>query len=220
MGFQYTVKRGDHLAKIAERFGFRKWETIYQHGRNADFRAKRPNANVIFAGDQLYIPDKEIKNEPATTGNRYTFQLLLRSLDLKIQVKDHHGHALATEPYILKLGNETREGNTSPTGWLHEKIPVTMERATLYLKRQKIRWTLHVGRLDPVMDGDTQDPVIYGVQQRLNNLGFDCGKEDGVMGPKTELALKMFQYRIMKRRDPDGQPDTDTLEALKSAHVS
>jgi hypothetical protein len=220
MGFQYTVKRGDHLAKIAAQFGFRKWETIYQHGKNADFRAKRTNPNVIFAGDQIYIPDKDPKKEPGATGKRHTFQLVPRTLDLKVQIKDHHGHALAKEPYILKFGNETREGDTSPAGWLHEKIPVTMEKATLYLKRQKIRWNLHVGHLDPVMDEDTQDPVVYGVQQRLNNLGFDCGKEDGVMGPKTEWALKMFQYRIMKRPDPDGQPDTDTLEALKSGHVS
>ena len=51
----YTVQRGDTLSKIGRLHGV-DWNDIYQHPKNADFRKKRPNPDVIDVGDQLYIP--------------------------------------------------------------------------------------------------------------------------------------------------------------------
>lgn len=41
-------------------------------------------------------------------------------------------------------------------------------------------------RLEPI---DT----VMGIQRRLNQAGFDSGKEDGIYGPKTTAAVKRFQ---------------------------
>lgn len=54
--------------------------------------------------------------------------------------------------------------------------------------------------------------TIKKVQKRLNKLGYNCGKADGVMGSKTKKALKKFQ----KDNDlkADGIIGKKTLEAL------
>jgi hypothetical protein len=57
MSTEYIVVSGDYLSKIAKRFGFDDWRTIYNHPDNAAFRAKRPNPNLIYPGDRLMIPD-------------------------------------------------------------------------------------------------------------------------------------------------------------------
>ncbi len=34
---------------------------------------------------------------------------------------------------------------------------------------------------------------VAELQRRLNALGFDAGREDGILGPETETALREFQ---------------------------
>lgn len=33
-----------------------------------------------------------------------------------------------------------------------------------------------------------------GIQRRLNQAGFDAGKEDGIYGPRTTAAVRRFQH--------------------------
>ena len=51
----YTVQSGDNLSKIAQRFygTMNAYPKIYY----ANLRAIGPNANVIYPGQKLYIPD-------------------------------------------------------------------------------------------------------------------------------------------------------------------
>ena len=53
----YTVKTGDYMAKIAQQHGFSRWQDIYNHPSNQQFRLKRPDPNMIFPGDVIMIPD-------------------------------------------------------------------------------------------------------------------------------------------------------------------
>lgn len=52
----YTVKPGDTLSAIAQRYGIRSWQDLYHDPANASFRAKRMNPDLIFPGDQICIP--------------------------------------------------------------------------------------------------------------------------------------------------------------------
>jgi len=70
----HTVQRGESLSVIATRYGFRNWRTIYDHPSNAAFRKKRPNPNLIGAGDQIVIPEKVTKQVTASTGQTHTYQ--------------------------------------------------------------------------------------------------------------------------------------------------
>jgi hypothetical protein len=57
----------------------------------------------------------------------------------------------------------------------------------------RLKWKLQIGRLNPLMEKAHTKYCISGVQQRLNNLGFYCGKIDGIKGPNTKLAIERFQ---------------------------
>jgi N-acetylmuramoyl-L-alanine amidase len=44
----------------------------------------------------------------------------------------------------------------------------------------------------PFMHGDD----IAALQSRLTEMGFDCGRVDGIYGPRTEMAVKDFQKSV------------------------
>lgn len=58
-----------------------------------------------------------------------------------------------------------------------------------------ILWHLDVGDLEPAS-------TVRGAQCRLNNLGYQCGPEDGELGPVTRSALASFQ----RMKGLDGSP--------------
>jgi len=72
-----------------------------------------------------------------------------------------------------------------------------------------MEYDLELGRLDPV-------DKISGVQARLNNLGFDCGRVDGVMNTETKEALQAFQVTV--GLPPTGELDSATKAKLYEGH--
>lgn len=54
----HVVKSGETLSGIAKKFGLKSWQELYNHPSNSAFRAKRPNPNLIYPGDQVLIPGK------------------------------------------------------------------------------------------------------------------------------------------------------------------
>jgi N-acetylmuramoyl-L-alanine amidase len=67
---------------------------------------------------------------------------------------------------------------------------------TLYLRR-------------PFFRGDD----VLALQRRLNALGFDAWKEDGIFGTHVDRAVREFQRNV--GQEPDGIVGPDTLEALE-----
>ncbi len=77
-------------------------------------------------------------------------------------------------------------------------------------------------------DGDDQDHYVVafgelrplddpkGLQQRLNNLGFFCGVEDGDAGPATKSQLGAFQRR--HGLEATGELDDATRRKLAEVH--
>lgn len=53
---------------------------------------------------------------------------------------------------------------------------------------------------------------IKKMQQKLNELGFDCGEPDGIISTKMEQAIRYFQQS--KGLEPDGRIGSETKEAL------
>jgi peptidoglycan hydrolase-like protein with peptidoglycan-binding domain len=59
-----------------------------------------------------------------------------------------------------------------------------------------------------------QNPeLVKQAQEKLSAAGHDAGPSDGVMGPKTQAALKEFQQA--KGLESSGKLDQETLAALE-----
>ena len=57
---------------------------------------------------------------------------------------------------------------------------------------------------------------VRQLQEKLNQLGFDCGKADGIFGSKTQNAVKQFQKTFLLSQDGIAGPKTfDVLQRLK-----
>src|SRR5204863_5247793 len=52
---------------------------------------------------------------------------------------------------------------------------------------------------------------VVGLQRRLNALGFDAGREDGILGPETEAALRQFQRNAGLTPDGIFGPQTEKM---------
>jgi peptidoglycan hydrolase-like protein with peptidoglycan-binding domain len=70
-------------------------------------------------------------------------------------------------------------------------------------------YTLPLGAIDPIDE-------LTGVQQRLANLGYPCGSEQGTPGELTKAALRAFQKEM--NLDGTGQLDDATRQKLKQVH--
>jgi N-acetylmuramoyl-L-alanine amidase len=62
----------------------------------------------------------------------------------------------------------------------------------------------------PMLRGDD----VSELQRRLNALGFDAGRQDGILGPETDTALRRFQRE--RGLQPDGVCGPATVESLMS----
>jgi N-acetylmuramoyl-L-alanine amidase len=215
MAHWHEVAQGETVSSIAAENGFRNFNTIYQHAENAEFRRRRPNPNVIFPGDRLYIPDVTAKQVAAETGKKHTFIVPAARKVLRLAIQQFDRTPIRHAPYELHVDSEQFSGTTDDRGVLEERIPIRARTATL--KVNKYRWTLKVGDLNPV--ADTADAGVSGVQMRLKNLGFDPGPIDGLLGPRTKAAIRGFQ-KLHPPLPVDGVCGSETLARLLEEHGS
>lgn len=222
MAEMHTVEQGEYLASIAKDYGFSDWHTIYDHPENAELKKNRPNPNILFPGDEIFIPDKQPKQESCPTEKKSRFQVKVPKAWLKIVLKDSEGKALANQPYTLTVAWLKFTGTTDGVGSVKQKIPIGIDTAELSLDKLGLTWPLKIGHLDPIFGGDGNDLIVSGVQARLNNLGYDCGDIDGIFGPKTREALQAFQMKELGRSETQatGEADKQTLDALEARYGS
>jgi N-acetylmuramoyl-L-alanine amidase len=191
----YTVNQGDCLSSIADDFGLPDWSTIYNHPQNASFRTLRPDPNVIFPGDQLFVPDPRPRNESGATDQRHVFRLNVKTVKLRLVLLDEDLQPMPDTAYTLTFDGNQIDGRTDGSGLLEHQIPARLSSAQIASKFTRdgeetgYTWDLKVGQLDPPTE-------LSGVQARLNNLGYNTGPVDGVQGPRTTDAIQQFQEKF------------------------
>lgn len=185
----YTVRSGDYLSKIASEHGFANWRTIYDDPHNAEFRRLRPNPNLIYPGDQLFIPEKPAKTATAPAGGESRFRAHRATGTLQLTLLDFAGEPLANKSGTLEVEGTARPITTDGSGHFTAEIPPHLTHAVLTIDDTEL--VLRIGQLNPMTDVDTGD--VSGVQGRLANLGYLAGAIDGVLGEETREAIRAFQ---------------------------
>jgi len=215
MADYHTVEQGECLASIAEKYGFPNYKKIYEHPENSELRKNRPNPNLLSPGDCIFIPDMEPKDYPRGTEKKHSFKLHRQPTMVRIVVADEKGKPFSGNKYKLTVGFKAYEGTTGSDGLIEQKVDSGEEQGelTVWWKGEPqmlaCTWTLQIGHLDPVEE-------TSGIQARLNNLGFDCGSVDGIIGPRTEAAVKAFQEE--HSLNVDGIPGPKTQAKLKEVY--
>jgi len=207
----HEVQQGEWLAKIARRYGFGDWRKIYYHPDNAELRRLRPNPNVLYPGDRIFIPERETGEVSARTEMRHQYRRKSPGDSLSIRIwpstRPIDGESptpVKPMPYRLTIGSSVFEGETDPQGLLQiPKLPPRATEGVLEVMGCTIR--ILIGHLDPVDE-------ITGIQARLNQLGYDAGPVDGILGPRTKAAVAAFQ--MYNDLEVDGIPGPHTKEKL------
>jgi N-acetylmuramoyl-L-alanine amidase len=214
------VEQGDYLAKIAKRYGFADWRTIWNHPRNAALRNRRPNPNVLYPGDEVFVPERELKEVPGSTEQRHRFRVTRPRLRLAIVLDQMYKHPLASVDCVLRVEGREVAQLTDARGRIALDIPWDAHDALLVVRNSataldEVAIPIRVGNLDPVEEES-------GQRGRLNNLGYFAGpfddKDDGENEKAFRSAVEEFQcdYDL----GVDGKCGPKTQAKLREVHGS
>jgi N-acetylmuramoyl-L-alanine amidase len=177
MGEYITVAQGDYLAKIARDHGFVHWETIWDAPENKDLKDKRKNPNILFPGDRLFIPAKELREESAATEKKHRFEFQADSPKLRIVLLGLKNKPLDGHECVFTVEGDSEEIKTASDGKLEKSIPPTATQGKLLDRgkpgpqfRTERQIPLRIGHLDP-------EDTLTGQIARLNNLGYNAAAQ-------------------------------------------
>jgi hypothetical protein len=205
----FVVRQGDCISSIAKRHGH-LWETIWDEPANAELRQVRQNPNVLLPDDRVTIPPNRPKSEQGAAEMRHRFRKKGQPETYQVRVL-REDKPRGNEPYELDVDGKKYSGVTDADGNIVVAIAPDANYATLTVGTGENEQTFHsqLGEINPLEE-------VSGVQQRLNNLGFECGPADGELGDETRDALRIYQ----KKRDlpVTGEPDEATRRKLQDEY--
>jgi len=210
----HTVVEGDSIPSIAFAAGLFP-DTIWNHAENEQLKELRQDMNILFPGDQVYVPDKEKKIVTRAIDNKYKFVRKGVPCKLRLQLFNVETPR-ANQDYELVIGATTYKGTTDANGVLEEFVPPDATEGKLTIGEDGAVFALKLGHMDPLGE-------LAGIQNRLANLGYECGRFsahagdlDGKMDDATRSALLSFQRRF--QLEETGELDNATKALLDRYH--
>lgn len=195
----YIVRQGDCISSIADDLGL-KWETVWNHGNNASLRAKRKDPNVLYPDDEVYVPDRELKELSRNTDQKHKFVKKGEPTKLKLRLLDDYKPRAGVK-YQLEIDGVSKSGTTDSNGFIKETIPAGARSGRLLVGQGRPTrdfYDLRLGELDPL---ETED----GIRGRLIDLGFGADNLND--------AISAFQKR--EGLEATGEANDATLNRLK-----
>lgn len=227
---KHTVKQGECISSIADKYGFFP-DTLWNLAENAQLKRKRKDPNVLFPGDELFIPDKDEKTETGATEKKHRFRKKNVPVYLNLRLIDLDEKPRCGLKYIMAIDGDFQEGTTDKEGCIHAVISPGANRALLKVfpnKRQNKdvdnqvysgpepeevedqqdyeEYEINLGCLDPIDE-------VKGVQERLKNLGYLLEIKGQEQDEEFKEALLFFQDKHQLQKT--GRVDPDTVRKLK-----
>lgn len=193
MAKTHTVQPGENLSVIALRHGFRSWKTLYNYPENEPFRKKRPNPNLIQAGDEILIPDKSVKEVPADTGKAHTFKAASakQEVEFSLTVVDKLNPLEPVPDLTVRLklpSGEERDVKTDANGVIHLVEP-----------------EVTAGHVDVLNIQDEREPALIRYSAHAKN-GFATNQSHVLMVPdKRKIVNRIATKHGVNRRSAWGK---------------
>ena len=207
---KHTVKQGEHVSRIADERGFPSYRPIWDAAENQKLNKLRRNPNVLFPGDELFIPDRETRVEDRPTDQRHRFKVATTPLRLRIVLRTVDGEPLRHVACELFLDATRIPLTTNDGGMVEHDIPKDAEAAKLIVPGRGLEYDLKIGHLDPVEE-------ISGERARLDNLGYFAGYSQAD-ADHLQWALEEFQCEHQLK--VTGEYDRATRDKLEKDHGS
>lgn len=204
----HVVRQGECLETIAPRYGWDP-QALWDAPENSALVEQRGDPNCLRPGDRLEVPSPRLREESVPTDSSGRFRVTRPKPRLRLRLLEGE-EPRASEAYRLEYDTgEVLEGSTDGDGWVDQPLPLTTQRATLFLREDEEVHELAIGHLDP-------PETTTGAQARLANLGHYFGAVDDDLGPATAAALRRFQGA--EGLEVTGELDDATVDALLTAH--
>src|SRR5580692_10180723 len=127
----YVIRRGDYLLSVAHKFGFDA-DTVWSDPANAKLRQLRPNQNLLYAGDILYIPNpKAPVMKTLEVGATNTFTSDPPTVTLTHQFVGVDETTYASKAYAVGELDFLTGLQTDGNGVATFPVPVTLDQATV-----------------------------------------------------------------------------------------
>jgi hypothetical protein len=216
MAAYHTVEQGEHLPLIAHKYAFASYLTIWDHPNNADLKEKRRNPNVLFPGDQVFIPDKETKQVEVKAGQFSRFRVKQDKLLLRLVLDQLFGEPLKNAECEVRIDARVKNVVGGDDGTIEIEVPASAGGGELIIKGNEQRpegivIPFKIGHLDPVEE-------IPGQVARLNNLGYFAGSTDNI--DESLLASAVEEFQCDHGLKVDGVCEKATQTKLREVHGS
>ena len=159
----HRVEQGEHISRLAEKYGFARHETIWEDPANAELRALRGRPEVLLPGDVVTIPDRAEKQVTVPTTQRHVFRVRTEALELRLKFRDLGGRPVTAGDCTVSADGTERKLQTDGDGKIRTPIGRSTQTASCVVGQ--VAFQIDVGALDPI-------EAISGWQARLINLGF------------------------------------------------
>lgn len=195
----HKAKQGECFLSIAANHGF-TWEALWKDEGNKKLAELRKVPTILKPGDVVHLPELKASEHDRKTDAKHKFKLKGTPAKLRLRLLDNGKPRVNVKCTFHIDGKEGKmiAKSTDGDGKLVLDIPPQAQQVWMEVGDEKEEHLLRVGWLDP-MDS------LHGLQARLNNLGFDCGKVDGDWGTNTQGGMQAFQAnrKIKKTTKPD-----------------
>lgn len=199
-GLSHKVKEGEWIGSIARFYGFAKWEIIWNRSENKELRkARNEDPFTLGKGDVLFIPPLSENSKSAEIKAKHKFKLKIPEARLRICIHDLDNEPLKNEEcnieiYVPDSLQPIVKKNKSTDGdaMVDELIPAGATRVKLIFPKMQYAVETRLSYLEP-LDLNNRKKLIRGAQQRFSSVGFDPGPIDGIDGPMTRAAVRLFQ---------------------------
>jgi len=165
----HTVTLGESVSKIAADNKLADYREIWNHASNRQFANTR-DPNLLYPGDELFVPEQRQKDLIATTGMTHQFRKKVPKNKIRLQMLDGNMNPIAEADYTLTVGDDSYSGQTDDEGRIMHDMAVEVDSGSLEFGGRTI--DLEIGSLAPL-------DKVEGIQARLQNLGYAVEAVDG-----------------------------------------